>query len=99
MNESYRTIGKTHGASTDNKDSRKVGDIGNITADESGLATVKLEDALVHLFGPHSVIGRSIVVCAGEDDAGRGGQEKSLETGNAGPVVGMGVIGMAAPSS
>jgi Cu-Zn family superoxide dismutase len=76
-----------------------VGDIGNIEADESGVATVKIEDKMVKIFGPHSVIGRSIVICAGADDQGRGGQENSLTTGNAGPRISYGVIGIANPES
>ena len=75
---------------------RMVGDLGNIEADESGTATVKIEDSMVKLFGPHSVIGRSLVVCAAADDTGRGGQEASLTTGNAGPRIAFGVIGIAA---
>ena len=45
-----------------NKFSRHVGDLGNITADSSGVATVDIKDSLVTLSGEHSVVGRSIVV-------------------------------------
>jgi Cu-Zn family superoxide dismutase len=76
---------------------RMVGDIGNIDANESGVATVKLEDKMVKIFGPHSIVGRSMVICAGADDGGRGGQESSLTTGNAGPRIAYGVIGLANP--
>jgi superoxide dismutase, Cu-Zn family len=89
--------GKTHGAPTDDASLRMVGDIGNIQANELGVATVHLSDEMVKLFGPHSVIGRSMVVYAGEDDQGRGGQESSLTTGNAGPRIAYGVIGLANP--
>ena len=41
---------------------------GNIEADESGVANVNIEDRLVKLIGPHSIIGRSIVIKSGEDD-------------------------------
>ena len=75
-----------------------VGDLGNVQADENGVASVKIEDKLVKLFGPHSVIGRSIVIFAGADDTGRGGQENSVTTGNAGPRIAFGVIGMAKAS-
>lgn len=71
-----------------------VGDIGNIEPDESGVATIKIEDSMVKIFGPQSVIGRSIVIYAGADDSGRGGQEKSLTTGNPGPRLACGVIGL-----
>jgi len=76
-----------------------VGDIGNVNADESGVATFKKEDKLVKVFGPHSVIGRSMVVYAGADDQGRGGQESSMATGNTGPRIAFGVIGLANPAT
>jgi Cu-Zn family superoxide dismutase len=76
-----------------------VGDLGNVLADEAGLVQVEIEDKMVKIFGPHSVIGRSIVVCAGADDTGRGGQDNSLSTGNAGPRIAFGVVGIANPES
>jgi superoxide dismutase, Cu-Zn family len=57
-----------------------VGDLGNIVADESGTAIVDITDRHVQLLGPHSV---------------RGGHENSLVTGNTGPRVAAGVIGLA----
>jgi superoxide dismutase, Cu-Zn family len=72
-----------------------VGDLGNIVADEHGVAVVDVVDAVVQLLGPHSVIGRSVVVTAGADDEGRGGHENSLTTGNSGPRIAAGVIGLA----
>ncbi|MPC72813.1 Superoxide dismutase [Cu-Zn] [Portunus trituberculatus] len=74
---------------------RHVGDLGNILADQSGVAHVNITDPLVTLVGPRSVIGRAIVVHAGEDDLGGGGHPSSLKTGNAGGRVGCGVIGIA----
>ena len=72
-----------------------AGDLGNIVVEESsGTATVELTDSTVQLLGPHSVIGRSIVVYAGEDDRGRGGHENSQQTGNPGPRIAVGVIGI-----
>ena len=85
--------GQTHGAPQDDK--RMVGDLGNILADENGRASVHITDHLVKLVGPHSVIGRSIVVHVGEDDQGRGGHENSMTTGNPGPRMAAGVIGLA----
>lgn len=46
-------------------------DAGNIDADDAGVCKVHLEDRMVRLIGPHSIIGRSIVITAGEDDLGR----------------------------
>ena len=62
-----------------------VGDLGNIEVASSGECKVTIEDRIVKLIGPHSVIGRSIVVKAGEDDLGRGAHEMSMTTGNSGP--------------
>jgi Cu-Zn family superoxide dismutase len=73
-----------------------VGDLGNIKADENGNCVVNLTDKQVQLLGPHCVLGRSLVVYAGEDDQGRGGHENSLTTGNSGPRMAAGVIGLAA---
>ena len=73
---------------------RHLSPLGNIEADEDGVANVNIEDRQVKLIGPHSVIGRSIVVKAGEDDLGRGGHESSLTTGNSGSRVAGGVIGI-----
>ncbi|KHJ84141.1 copper/zinc superoxide dismutase [Oesophagostomum dentatum] len=52
----------------------------------------------VRILGPNSVVGRSFVVHANEDDLGRGqGDQRpeSLRTGNAGARLGCGVIGLA----
>ena len=68
---------------------------GNIEADESGVANVNIEDRLVKLIGPHSIIGRSIVLKSNEDDLGRGGHEYSLSTGNSGQRIAGGVVGIA----
>jgi len=73
-----------------------VGDLGNISVDENGVAEVEIVDKQIQLLGAHSIIGRSIVVYAGEDDQGRGGHENSLTTGNPGPRIAAGVIGLAA---
>lgn len=90
----HTQTGKTHGAPSDDPTLRMVGDIGNVDADETGIANVRIEDRMTKIFGPHSVIGRSIVIYAGADDGGRGGQETSLTTGNAGPRIAYGVVGM-----
>ena len=73
---------------------RHVGDLGNVTAGEDGVAKYEIEDALVQLCGETSVIGRSFVVHAGVDDLGQGGHELSATTGNAGGRLACGVIGL-----
>lgn len=84
---------KRHGDPTDKES--MAGDLGNIEVDESGSATVEVtENTQIKLLGPHSAIGRSIVIYAGEDDRGRGGHENSQQTGNPGPRIAAGVIGI-----
>lgn len=68
---------------------RHVGDLGNITADDSGEATLDVVDTVIQLNGPHSIIGRGLIVHANPDDL------TSQPTGNAGGRVACGVIGIA----
>ncbi|KAA8913871.1 superoxide dismutase [Sphaerosporella brunnea] len=88
----FNPFGKTHGAPSD--DVRHVGDLGNIKTDAQGVAKGRIEDSLVKLIGPHSVLGRTVVVHAGTDDLGKGGHELSATTGNAGLRPACGVIGI-----
>lgn len=78
---------KKHGAPTDVE--RHVGDLGNLVAGPDGRAHYERVDNVISFSGPHSIIGRGIVVHAGEDDL------KSQPTGNAGARVACGVIGIA----
>lgn len=89
----YNPCGKNHGGPEDTV--RHVGDLGNIHTDSCGNAKGSTTDRLITLFGPLSVIGRSFVVHARQDDLGRGGNPESLLTGNAGPRLACGVIGIA----
>ncbi|CAL5432229.1 unnamed protein product [Camellia sinensis] len=73
---------KTHGAPKD--EIRHAGDLGNIIANSDGVAEAKIVDGQIPLSGPNAVIGRALVVHELEDDLGKGGQELSLTTGNAG---------------
>ena len=75
-----------------NEDNGHVGDLGNITANENGIASVKKIAGRVDLIGDRSVVGRGIVVHADRDDLGQGGDAESLKTGNAGDRLACGVI-------
>ena len=57
-----------------------------------GIADIDQDDWLASMFGQFSILDRAFVVHAGEDDLGKGGNEGSLKTGNAGGRVGCGVI-------
>uniref|UniRef100_A0A077KA48 Superoxide dismutase [Cu-Zn] n=1 Tax=Penaeus japonicus TaxID=27405 RepID=A0A077KA48_PENJP len=78
----YNPFGSNHSAP--NATERHVGDLGNIVAGEDSVAYVEILDHSVTLFGWYSVLGRAVVVHAGEDDLGLGGDSGSLATGNAG---------------
>jgi len=71
---------------------RHVGDFGNITAGENGVATLVLEDSGVRFQGPTSILGRGVVVHEKADDL------KSQPSGDAGARLAVGVIGVAKPS-
>ncbi|KAK1140212.1 Superoxide dismutase [Cu-Zn] [Aspergillus melleus] len=87
-------FGKPHGAPDDSD--RHVGDLGNFKTDAEGNAVGSKQDKLVKLIGSESVLGRTLVVHSGTDDLGRGGNEESKKTGNAGTRPACGVIGIAA---
>jgi superoxide dismutase, Cu-Zn family len=70
-------------------DKRHTGDMGNIIADEKGIAHLDYIDPAMKLNGTYSVIGHSIIIHEKEDDF------KTQPTGNAGARIGYGVIGIA----
>lgn len=63
-------------------------------ASSKGTVQYAFSDRMVTLYGPNSVLGRSIVVHKQPDDLGKGGNEESLKTGNAGARVACGIIGI-----
>jgi Cu-Zn family superoxide dismutase len=80
---------KKHGGPTDAN--RHVGDLGNITANADGKAVIRMTDKLIALSGPHSIIGRAVIIHADADDM------KTDPAGNAGARIGGGVVGIAHP--
>ena len=94
--EHFNPHKKTHGGPAD--ENRHVGDLGNIEAGEDGVGKYDAEDALITIYGvDHNVVGRSMVIHLKEDDLGRGGDDESLKTGNAGARLSCGVIGTSGP--
>jgi len=85
----FNPDGTPHGAQTSPEKYRHVGDLGNITAIDSGKAHLELVDSLLAFDGARSVIGRGVIVHADKDDL------KSQPTGAAGSRVACGVIGVA----
>jgi Cu-Zn family superoxide dismutase len=71
-----------------NSEMRHKGDLGNVEANEEGVAQMEYLDKHLKLNGINSIIGRSIIVHADEDDL------TSQPTGNAGARVACGVIGI-----
>ena len=87
--------GVVHGGP--DSETRHHGDLGNVEAGEDGKAPINMSDRLLMLYGPNSIIGRSMVCHANVDDLGVGGHELSSTTGNAGGRVACGAICIAAP--
>ncbi|XP_062454844.1 copper chaperone for superoxide dismutase [Rhea pennata] len=87
----FNPDGECHGGPQD--EHRHVGDLGNIWADATGRANFRMEDSRLKVW---DIIGRSVVVDAGEDDLGRGSHPLSRVTGNSGPRLACGVVARAA---
>ena len=62
---------------------------------EGGSAKLNILDSMISLSWENSIIGRTVVVHADQDDLGLGGHELSKSTGNAGARSACGVIGIA----
>lgn len=78
-----------HGGNLDAQ--RHIGDLGNILADDSGMAKGELL-AFVPLKGKKGIKNRAVVVHALEDDLGLGGDTGSRAVGNAGARPACGTI-------
>lgn len=65
---------------------RHAGDLGNLVANEMGIAQYSRVDTMIKLNGPDTIVGRSIIVHTGADDY------VTQPTGNAGGRLACGVI-------
>lgn len=84
----YNPTGTRHGGP--DSEERHAGDLGNIEANDFGTAYYYRLDGMIKLNGPDSIIGRGVVVHAGEDDL------TSQPSGAAGPRVACGTIAIRA---
>ncbi|HEX6985360.1 MAG TPA: superoxide dismutase family protein [Planctomycetaceae bacterium] len=90
VGDHFAPHGSPHGRPDAPAEERHVGDLGNIEANDEGVAEVRIEDELVRLHGPNSVIGRAFVVHAKED-------KFTQPSGDAGDRIAFGTIGIAKP--
>jgi superoxide dismutase, Cu-Zn family len=77
---------KPHGGPMDAE--RHVGDLGKVTAGADGKAHLEMLDPMISFAGPHSILGRGLILHAQTDDF------KTQPTGNAGPRIACGVVGI-----
>jgi Cu-Zn family superoxide dismutase len=80
--EHFNPSGADHGGRE--SEERHAGDLGNLNADALGNSGDIMESQTIRLFGDETVVGRSIVIHAGEDDLGEGGDPESAANGNSG---------------
>ena len=76
---------------------RHKGDLGNIYNTKpytSGTKIVSSNVLNINKCNKNSIIGRSIIVHKDKDDLGKGGNQESLKTGNAGARLACGIIGI-----
>ncbi len=81
----YAPKGQPHGRPEDEQ--RHVGDLGNIVANEQGIASIEIMDDVIELNGETSILGRALVIHSGED-------KFTQPSGDAGSRVAFGVIGV-----
>ncbi|BAC67357.1 superoxide dismutase [Adoxophyes honmai nucleopolyhedrovirus] len=92
--EHFNPTGHDHGAP--NAIERHVGDLGNINAKTANALTeIDIIDNVISLFGPYSILGRSLVVHTDRDDLGLTDHPLSKITGNSGGRLGCGIIAVA----
>ena len=68
-----------------------AGDMGNLVADSAGHAHLVLFDPDIAFSGTHDILGRSVIIHAGEDDL------QSQPSGNSGARIACGIIAVSNP--
>ena len=86
----FNPFGKHHGGPWSAE--RKVGDLGNIQADDQGKGTYHISDPYVKISGPFAVIEKIISVHENPDDLGYGRNDESKKTGGVGALLATGLI-------
>jgi len=88
----FNPYDKNHGCPGQKE--RHVGDLGNLETDNKGTANYIFFDNVIKLRGNKAnIIGRGLIIHADPDDCGKGDNEDSLKTGNAGKRIACAVIG------
>ena len=88
----FNPLGKRHGCPGMRE--RHVGDLGNIKTNSKGEAKYTFYDNIIKLRGnKYNIIGRGLIIHEDEDDCGKGNNQESLKTGNAGKRIACAVIG------
>lgn len=77
-----------HAHSGPDASERHIGDLGNITANDAGVASFDFVDKKLSFEGVTSIVGRAVIIHAGEDDL------KSQPSGAAGARIACGTIGI-----
>ncbi|MCH8548027.1 MAG: superoxide dismutase family protein [Balneolaceae bacterium] len=85
----YNPTGMDHGGPMD--ENRHMGDMGNLEANEDGVAELDYIDEKIELSGVNSILGLAVVVHEQRDDL------ESQPVGDAGGRIGCGIIGVANP--
>lgn len=88
----FNPHGSEHGGL--NEQNSHLGDLGNLTANNFGIIKKTFHAKRIRLTGEYSIIGRSLVLHEKADDLGKGNNEESKKTGNAGGRIACGVIGI-----
>ena len=93
----FNPLDAPHGAPEGDRDTRHIGDLGNVTSERGGVtggvARGEFVDPLISLSGPTSIVDRALVLHQGTDDL------ESQPSGDAGDRIACGVIQLATPPS